>query len=269
MIVWNCNIDSNKFSKNYLEKFLVGLLDGDGSIVVDKIKRVKTPYIRIRFIISLKNNEDNYKMLILIKNNICGCVNIERGDKYVTWTCTSKKDILIMLRILEKYPLLSSRKICQYNFIKIYINNPNLDKYVYNRSRKYFLQKELCKLFKNEFKIPDYFSSWLSGFIEAEGSFLLRKNKRGNKHTKCFSIGQNNDEYLIMAIKEYLFSNNKIQFKKCKIKDKSNFLYNNWGGYYKIEIYGAKSRNILYNHFDKHPLLGNKLSSYIKWKNRD
>jgi LAGLIDADG endonuclease len=66
-----------------------------------------------------------------------------------------------------------------------------------------------------------------------------------------------------MAIKEYLFSNNKIQFKKCKIKNINNTIYNNKEGYYKIEIYGAKSRNVLYNHFDKYPLLGDKLLSYL------
>jgi hypothetical protein len=246
----------------------VGLLDGDGSITVDQPQKWKSK-LRIRIFISLNNNTENFNMLTLIKERICGRVRIERADKYVTWTCDKSTEFFKILSILKKYPLLTSRKQIQLNFALNCIEEPDIENFVYNRVNKYLNQKELCKMYNETFTIPDYFSGWLSGFIEGEGCFILRKNKRGVKHTKCFSIGQNNDEYIIKAIKTYFKSNNKIQVKKIALKDNYNWKYNNWGNYFKIELYGSLSRNIIYNHFIKYPLLGHKYISYSKWINNE
>ena len=54
----------------------------------------------------------------------------------------------------------------------------------------------------------DYFNSWLSGFIEAEGCFSIRKIG-----TYSFSIGQNDDIYLINAIKNFFGAANIIRKK--------------------------------------------------------
>jgi hypothetical protein len=48
--------------------------------------------------------------------------------------------------------------------------------------------------------IPFYFSDWLGGFIEAEGSFSQRIT--GNYSSEA-SIGKNYDYYLIEAIRNF------------------------------------------------------------------
>ena len=62
--------------------------------------------------------------------------------------------------------------------------------YLKYRNNKYINRKTFINTNKN------YINEWLSGFIEAEGCFSIRKNK-----SLSFSIGQNNDDYLINIIK--------------------------------------------------------------------
>ena len=99
--------------------------------------------------------------------------------------------------------------------------------YLNNRNNKYnnniIIQKEILNDLTNINN--NYFNSWLSGFIEAEGCFSIRNNY----NIKSFSIGQNNDLYLIEYIKNKFNADNKIQLKKIN--------------FYLIEIY--KLENLL------------------------
>jgi hypothetical protein len=59
------------------------------------------------------------------------------------------------------------------------------------RDAKYNNREVQCKqLSKMDITNLPYFGRWLSGFIEAEGCFSVRK-----AGTYSFSIGQNNDLY--------------------------------------------------------------------------
>jgi hypothetical protein len=106
--------------KDYIEQFFVGLLEGDGTITVDFIRNNKK---RVRIFIAIKNLEDNRFMLNLIEKYIGGRVVIERNNRYVTWYATSRTDIAKVFAILAKYPLLSTRKLCQLDFAKDFINS--------------------------------------------------------------------------------------------------------------------------------------------------
>jgi hypothetical protein len=66
---------------DYIEKFFVGLLEGDGTITTDQEKIGK---IRVRIVISIKNLPENLNMLIKVRDKIGGRVLIERQEKYVT-----------------------------------------------------------------------------------------------------------------------------------------------------------------------------------------
>jgi len=85
----------------------------------------------------------------------------------------------------------------QFEFFKKYLLNPEVNTYFLERSFKYNRRRDITPLFfpKN---IPNYFGNWLAGFIEAEGSFSNRKNG-----ISTFSIAQNNDKYVIEAIRDY------------------------------------------------------------------
>jgi hypothetical protein len=59
-------------------------------------------------------------MLSLIKEHIGGKVRINKG--FVLWVVDNRKEIQTICIIIDKYPLLTSRKILQYNFFLYYFN---------------------------------------------------------------------------------------------------------------------------------------------------
>ncbi len=92
-----------------------------------------------------------------------------------------------------------------------------------------------------------YFNEWLSGFIEAEGCFSIRKNSYNS-----FSIGQNDDKYLIDAIRCHFCIQSKV--------------INPYKSFWSIETYRILTLHNIIKHCNKYPLLGEKLVSFDKFK---
>jgi hypothetical protein len=129
-------------------------------------------------------------------------------------------------------------------FLKTCLANNSVDTYLKNRNNKYVNQTNIINNYSNNyFCIPNYFSSWLSGFIEAEGCFCIRKNKNHS-----FSIGQNHDLYLINAIKNYFLATNKVR--------------NPINNFYILEIYKKEVLERIKDHCILYPLLGEKTISF-------
>lgn len=246
------NTENNILTREYVEPFWIGLLEGDGTITVDKIKN----NLRVRIVISILNVEKNFEMLNKVKEFIGGRVVIERKDRYVTWVASNKSDLLKCLAIFSKYPLITSRKQHQLYFAISCLNNSfPVNDFFKNRDLKY-CDDSIVRTIEDFNTIP-YFKPWLSGFIEAEGNFslILKENKTIKKCS--FNIGQNKDFYVLNMIKNYLNSNNKI------ITDKK---INKIGiEHFRLSVTGPISRLKLKNHFQENPLLGNKAISYYKW----
>ncbi len=245
--------EKKNIKKEYINQFFIGLLEGDGCITVSKMRKK----YRISIFISLKNLPENVLMLKIIQEHIGGVVRIERKDQYVTWIVTKKKDVYYIFSLFEKYPLLTSRKICQYNFALNCLKNYYPENLMEMRDKKYDSQLDLIH---SKSKIIDplsipYFPAWLSGFIEAEGHFKLVKYPKGTIRSHQFMIGQNNDKYILEMIKIYFNSNHKISQDK-KINSSPHF---------RIAIGGLNSKKKIYEHFTMNPLLGAKLLSYNKW----
>jgi group I intron endonuclease len=244
------NIKSKKEYIDYLEQFFVGLLEGDGYIYIAKNRGYKTYGI---FGISLKYLPNNEIMLNMIKDNIGGRINYERRfgniDK-VKWHAMSKKDVDRCLGILNKYPLLTSRKICQLEHLKKCKEYNTWDYHVNNRDLKYDQQKNIIDSCKDSFITPSYFSPWLSGFIEAEGCFRIL--------SRSFYISQNSDWYILNAIKQYFNSHHKLGIHKDLRKEYPEI-------HYRISMTGKPCVQNIINHFNKFPLLGHKKLSYYKW----
>ena len=249
--------------ETYVRQFWVGLLEGDGTI------NVTTPganHIRVRMAISLKNLRENAVMLILIQEVLGGTVKIERKAQYVTWIAISKDLIQSLIKLLEKYPLLTTRKQCQLKFaIKCQDNNTR-SFLVENREFMYLDQDNLLNYNNNNFLLPPYFSSWLSGFIEAEGNFRFLQDKRRNMQISGrFNIGQNFEHYIIKAIRDYFGGTNDIQVIISKKEfSKKRQLLGEVKHYY-IEMANKSVKWALFAHFNKYPLLGYKLVTYSKW----
>lgn len=198
-------------------------------------------------------------MLKLIAKVVGGKVTITKNN-FVLWTVNNKIDILNIINIIDKYPLLTFRKKCQFAFLKLcYFSKYNfsIDKYIKYRNNKYDIKfyeeySDLQYIFisLNSINKPLYFSGWLSGFTEAEGLFSIRSNNK----IYSYSISQVDNKYLLSIINEYFGSLNKVR----QIKNTNCYI---------IEIY---KKDLLVNniipHFNNYPLLGNKYDQFIKFK---
>ena len=245
---------------NYIEQFFVGLLEGDGTITTN----INGKSIRVRIIIALKNEQNNHKMLNIIQQIIGGRVVIERQNKYVTWIASNKSDILKVFLILARYPLLTVRKQCQLEFAKNCLLYKDVDNFMLNRKNMYENKNDLIVKLNQikDIKLPFYFKSWLSGFIEAEGNFNLVFNDKGYLRKSSFTIGQNDELHILNMIKFYFQSENKILKDKKKINFKSNIIDSD---YFRLSLYNALSRKLLFEHFEKYPLMGQKKVTYSKF----
>lgn len=232
-------VHSCKYDKEYVKKFWVGLMDGDGSIQVNHWRYKNLQY---RLVIKLSNIKSNFNMLTEISKVIGG--NVRISDGYVLWIVNDKLEIKSIIKIFDIYPLLTSKKICQLQFLKSCMNHNSIETYLLERNNKYSKQELILK---SIFNIPDYFNEWLSGFVEAEGCFSIRKN---GYHS--FSIGQNDDKYLIEAIK--------------KVLNIDNLVRNSYGKFYAVEVYKRDTLNGIIQNFNKYPLMGEKLESFNKFK---
>ena len=244
--------------KTYIEQFFVGLLEGDGTIT-SNLNSNKSNSIIIRIVISLKNMPENVIMLNKIKQTIGGRLVIERKNSYVTWIASNKNDLTKVFCVLSKYPLLTARKQCQLEFVKNCLLEKDITNYLQNRRNKYNNKKIILQNLETLKALPSYFSPWLSGFIEAEGNFNLQFNEKGALKGSRFTLGQNDEIHILNWIKLYFKSNNAISKDKPKID--GNFQY------YRLHLYNAESRKLLFEHFKKYPLLGYKNVSYLKFYN--
>lgn len=244
----NCLINVDK---EYLKMFWVGLMDGDGSIQVNHWRKKSLQY---RLVIKLSNLTSNYNMLIKIAKVVGGSVRITGKDKEIIWVVNKKETIQEIIKIFNIYPPLTSKKICQLKFMKECMVRNSVDWYLLNRNNKYndqqsIINSDMFGLEKGILTLPNYFKGWFSGLIEAEGCFSIRKS---NNHS--FSIGQNDDIYLINVIKEYLATTNVVR--------------NPYRNFYFLEIYKKETLKTILNHFNNYPLLGEKSESLHKWKQK-
>lgn len=225
----------DKLNNEYLKMFWVGLMDGDGSIQVNQW-RMKS--LRFRLVIKLKYTEHNRIMLIAIAKRIQGTVRIVNKNKQVIWVMDDKQMIRQTLKIFTVYPPLTSRLTSQLVFMQACLNNNSIINYINNRNKKYKEQFNIIECNKDMIA-PLYFPSWLSGFIEAEGCFSIRKNG-----CHSFSIGQNNDIYLLNMIKNYFNIT-------VAVRNTSN-------NFFVIETYKKSALTSIVDHCHIYPLLGGK-----------
>ena len=242
----NCSyndLSDNNNYREYIKMFWVGLMDGDGSIQVNHWRKQSLQY---RLVIKLSNLKSNYNMLVAVAKVVGGTVKITGKKADVIWVVNKKEEIVEIIKILDNYPPLTSKKICQLAFLKTCLTETSVEKYLSTRDTKFKEQFTIINANTN-IKVPLYFKAWLSGFIEAEGCFSIRKTK-----AHSFSIGQNDDVYLIDAIKQYFEISNKVR--------------NHYGNFYFIEVYNKEVLAKIVAHCTNYPLFGEKLESLKKFR---
>ena len=218
-------------------------MDGDGSIQVNHWRYKNLQY---RLVIKLKYCNENLSMLNLIVGHIGGKVRFSESEekttyKFVIWVVDNRTQIQKIIQIFIKYPPLTSRINAQLAFMYECLKKNDIEWYLLNRNKKY-LNTNIGNINMDN----TYFNEWLSGFIEAEGCFSIRTTS--NNHS--FSIGQNDDKYILDKIINHFKITNQLKKKKDK--------------FWHIEVYKKSILINIINHCIKYPLLGEKILSLNK-----
>lgn len=231
VFIGNITIKSpSTLTRQQLDAFTVGLIDGDGSL---QVNHWRSKLLQFRLVVKLSDKPLNWEILTLLSKTYGGSVrrNKTGESNNILWIINHKKVFaLTILPLFSRCPPLTSRTHLQLLFFNKFIENPDLDLYFTERATKYNI------ISNTQFTaVPSYFKDWLAGFIEAEGSFSVR-----NTGASSFSIGQNNDFYLIQAIRDfYMVKQLTIQNKKGKVS-----------GYpfYELSIANSQGLNRVINH---------------------
>ena len=235
--------DNAKLNKDYVIPFFVGLFEGNGSI---QVNHWRNKVLQFRLVIKLNYTFLNFQMLNLIKEVVGG--NVKISGVFVLWVVNDQKEIKRILKLISNYSFLTTQKQMQLSFILKCFEHKNVTIYLNGRDLKYHDQATLVSKMNgiDLLELP-YFKPWLSGFIEAEGSFNIRAN-----FNHSFSIGQLNDKYLLDSIKSYFKANVKVR------EQSPNFFV--------VEFYSKVVLSNVYLHCEQYPLLGNKSVDLILQK---
>ena len=197
--------------------------------------------------LSIKDVQLIYKIKKLLGVGIVGFR--DREGRSMVYLRVRKKEHLIqfVLPIFDKYPLFSNK---QYDYLRL--RSLILSNLVLYEDVLYYVRpKESFNSIESIINAP-YFSAWLIGFIEAESSFSVYKQK-GEYLVASFEITQTNGEVLINAIRKYLSLTPKVN------KDKTNN--------FKLKVSSVRSIENIIKFISKAPvkLLGYKKLQYLLW----
>lgn len=239
--------------------FLVGLIDGDGYIRINKTTK---GYIAINLVIVLSLEDIStleyiYSVLKLgkitkypdYKNPICRII-INRTDL---------QEILFPLLIHHNIFFLTENRRAQFNLamfiikneIKLYENIPSCKSS--NKCLKdiYGHQPDLAsrQILPIEYVRLPFFKNWLVGFTNAEGSFCMKNNNDG-----CFQLKKIIHLQLFEALKILFNTKRDVYIEKEK--------------YAQFSVSSKTDIQTVINYFSfsgLHPLIGLKSIQYFKW----
>lgn len=234
------NLPNNKPDVSYLGPFTVGLIDGDGSIQVNHW-RSKT--LQYRIVVKIAIRPFNENMLQTIAKTYGGYVKLDIKNGFVLWIVNDQQTIRQkILPLFALYPPLTTRVTLQLAFMIKALSGMTMEEYFATRSSKY--RQAITPLFST---VPIYFAPWLSGFIEAEGSWVRRTSV---PFGFSFSIAQCNDLYLVEAILAY-FGQSHLTVQEPRVPFNRMPIY-------QIEISNRIGVEKVVQHCLDNPLLGYK-----------
>jgi LAGLIDADG endonuclease/Cytochrome C and Quinol oxidase polypeptide I len=236
----------DKINKNNLSSYLAGLFEGDGHIWIskDNVKKKYNPRFCITF--SLKNKPLAKKLLDIIE---FGYIRYKPKDNACVLIVSPVKGLKIIVDLINGE--LRTPKINQLFNLIDWLNN--------NHS------SNIKKLPVNNKPLRD--NSWLSGFIDADGSFSVQHTKVENnaKKRKVSCRLRIEQRMLDPVTKINYFSvlNQIAKFLGCKLLTRKQLSTNN--EYYTLAASSRKSLLVIVNYLELYPLFSSKYLDYKDW----
>lgn len=236
------------FNKPNLNSYLAGLFEGDGHIWISKNvdKKVKkhNPSFCITFV--LKNELLAKKMLSILE---FGHIRYKPKNSDCILTISPVKGLKKIVNLINGE--LRTPKIDQFYNLIDWLNkhhNSNIQKLPLKTG---FLGND----------------SWLSGFIDADGSFSIQHTKVENGAKKRKISCRLRVEQIIVDPKTkdsyYSILNEIAEFLGCKLLTRKQLSTNN--EYYILAASSRKSLSVIINYFQVFPLFSSKYLDYLDW----
>jgi len=224
-------------TENLNPYWVTGLIDGDGTFMLNVSKSSSNLGVSLRPIFSLAVHKSEKFILDRIKKFFSNVGHIRKSRLYYYYNIDSIKDIKnIIIPHFDKYPLLTINKSKSYFLLRSCIeliskNKKNLNENQLLTILKYkaafkrgFISKSLGKYQNiipfniNDIPQPPYDKIngyWLAGFVAADGTFGAYKRGGKYKNYYCsFRISQDKiDQSLLVYISKYLKCGNVIKEK--------------------------------------------------------
>lgn len=256
-------------TENLVLAYLVGLVEGDGWFTFSKNGKY------IIFEMGIELHVRDLSLLQEIQKLLQGIGNISiyKGNK-VRFNVRNKNDLREkILPIFDRYPMISNKNLQYFKFKYFLLVNciyyEHLDAHCKSTEFKQAFDKFIkqqnrrVEQIKNQ-KFPDYFNSWLVGFVQSEGCFSVYKapfRHRKNYFIASFEISQSQTlgEFVVLAIGLFLNVKTNI-YKNLDVK---KTLYPN----YRLKVTSVLCIKKIVEFFEASPvpLLGYKNKQYKQW----
>lgn len=207
------------------EPWLVGFTDGDGSFSLERQER------GWRLTYKIEQSSRNARILYSIKNKLnCGDVNFEK-DKVFYKVSDLKNLKEKIIPIFDKDPLLTSKYLDFVKF-KLVLDSLSSDSFFFEKNldlpHPVWMSPEIVPNFQYwESRIS---RSWLVGFLEAKGSFFIRKKEEG-KYSHGFEISHKQDKIVLNGIRKLLHIPSQV-----KESLDGNYLVSNTNNHVNLQI---------------------------------
>lgn len=236
------HLKKNKYIKKdktpfNIKEWLVGLTDGNGTFNI--YINNKNNKLTFTFKITLIHN--NRQLLHIIKSELgCGRIVKDKSGRYISYVLTDKIHIINnLLPIFEDYSLFTSK---HFNYIKfkeaiMISNRTDIDKnekinLIINIKNKILPNNYISPHLESE--SSDMSRSWLTGFIEAKGSFYY-VNKTSTHIIHGFGLSQKLDKLILDKIKNILNITSNVKYNKK--------------GFYSLDTTSSKNIEYIINYF--------------------
>lgn len=238
---------SSNRENNLFKGYLAGLFEGDGHIWIQKNTDKKKHNPRFCITFGMKNEPLAKKLLELI------------GSGFIRYKLQDNACVLV----ISSVP--SLKKIV--NLINGQLRTPKIDQLYklidwLNKNHN----TNIAKLALKRNKIVD--DSWLSGFIDSDGSFSVQHTKleNGAKKRKISCRLRIEQRMLYPVTNESYFQvlTDIASFLNCKLLTRKQVSTGN--EYYIIAASSKISLSIIINYLEKNPLFSSKSLDYKNWK---
>lgn len=243
---FNVRYYSTEVDKNDLGSYLAGLFEGDGHIWIQKTFSGKNHNPRFCITFGLKNEPLAKKLLEILDSGFIRYKNSDNACVIVISSVVGLKKIISLINGKLRTP-----KIGQLEALINWLNkNHNAN----------ILLLPLCDS-------PLLSDAWLSGFIDADGSFSVQYTKKENAKKRKISCRLRIEQRMIdpSSNNSYFDILNKIaRFLICNLLTKEQSATGNM--YYTLTASNLESLKVIIDYFSKYPLCSSKYLDYKDWE---